>query len=147
MPSRSNTQQLEGRERREDYGILSENHELPHVSKSSHSTIASRLESPGRVTMTYHDNGTASNLDSDRASLSSPDGGNWYTSEEEQSIVRLLDQRLTLLLAIMYLLSFTDRSSMIRWSQHYLLGANSPRYRQCSSRRYVDTSRTYRIGF
>jgi hypothetical protein len=34
-----------------------------------------------------------------------------YTNEEEQAIVRKLDRRLTLFIALLYMLSFLDRSS------------------------------------
>ena len=37
-----------------------------------------------------------------------------YTSEEERAVVRKLDRRLVLFLALLYLLSFVDRSSKIQ---------------------------------
>ena len=37
-----------------------------------------------------------------------------YTPDEENAVVRKFDRRLVLLLALLYMLSFLDRSSMIR---------------------------------
>ena len=36
-----------------------------------------------------------------------------YTSEEERAVIRKLDLRLVLFIALLYLLSFLDRSSML----------------------------------
>ena len=55
------------------------------------------------------DNGRGSDVDS-----FSEDEGLYWTSEEEQAVVRKFDRRLVLFMALLYLLSFLDRSSQSR---------------------------------
>lgn len=44
------------------------------------------------------------------------DGGSMFSQEEEQRVVKKLDRRLVLFVALLYLLSFLDRSSMFECS-------------------------------
>ena len=49
---------------------------------------------------------------SPRASVSTPQSFMLYTPDEETSVVRKFDCRLVLFVALLYMLSFLDRSSM-----------------------------------
>ena len=56
-----------------------------------------------------------------------------YTPDEERAVIRRLDIRLVLFVALLYMLSFLDRSSMHRASVFVSL-LNYPRYWQCKNR-------------
>jgi hypothetical protein len=54
-----------------------------------------------------------------------------YTLEEENVIMRKMDKRVVGLVALLYLLSFLDRSSMIKRICGLLATNCDPRYWQC----------------
>ena len=51
-----------------------------------------------------------------RSSASTLQSSMLYTPDEERSVIRKFDRRLVLFLALLYMLSFLDRSSKIFWS-------------------------------
>lgn len=59
-----------------------------------------------------------------------------YTPDEESSVIRKFDRRLVLFVALLYMLSFLDRSSM---SLHLIhcSGLTTVRYRECKDSRVV----------
>ena len=73
--------------------------------------------SASRHTRPQHDsdsNVSSSTLDNDLMNQAEQDGAEdstTYTAEEERTVVRRLDRRLVLFLALLYLLAFLDRSS------------------------------------
>ncbi len=48
-----------------------------------------------------------------RASVSTVQSYQLYTPDEERAVVRKFDRRLVLFVALLYMLSFLDRSSMV----------------------------------
>jgi len=50
-----------------------------------------------------------------RASVSTVQSYQLYTPDEERAVVRKFDRRLVLFVALLYMLSFLDRSSMPPW--------------------------------
>ena len=66
-----------------------------------------------------------------------------YTPDEEKSLLRKLDTRLVLFLALLYMLSFLDRSSILFFIVWLLKSSTDlARYRQCESGRPVDKFET-----
>jgi hypothetical protein len=56
-----------------------------------------------------------------------------YTTEEENVIMRKMDKRVVGLVALLYLLSFLDRSSMVKRFYGLLTTNCDPRYWQCEN--------------
>ncbi len=53
-----------------------------------------------------------------RASVSTVQSYQLYTPDEERAVVRKFDRRLVLFVALLYMLSFLDRSSMVPPTTH-----------------------------
>ena len=60
-----------------------------------------------------HGDGYVGTRPSRRASASTTQSFTLYTPDEERSVVRKLDRRVVLLMALLYMLSFLDRSSTL----------------------------------
>ena len=61
-----------------------------------------------------------------------------YTQAEEAAVIRLFDRRLVLFIALLYMLSFLDRSSMLTMSSSMdLLLIETVRYRKRKDRRVI----------
>lgn len=86
---------------------LSENFELKEFSHTADSTLEPDFEDWG----SDEEKDAEFSLRSRRASASTVQSFMLYTPDEERSVIRKFDRRLVLFVALLYMLSFLDRSS------------------------------------
>lgn len=70
-----------------------------------------------------------------RASVSTVQSYQLYTPDEERAVVRKFDRKLVLFVALLYMLSFLDRSSMLHFGALSGTPLTVGRYWECQNRR------------